>query len=177
MTDLPFLFVATALLAAVLASIAVWAPRKLAVRAGAVACFALLMPVAYAGFSDLLSRPKPVALEWWLGKAEEATVLGAQTQEPDSLFVWLQLDGAPEPVAGLQERQLQRQPALPRQLDRPVRRGEPADAAPDDDELYRASLTRWASMAMNSGWSFTELARWSAMPCCWAIARASTSRS
>ena len=99
MTDLPFLFVVTALLAAVLASIAVWAPRKLAVRVGAVACFALLMPVAYAGFSDLLSRPKPVALEWWLGKAEEATVLGAQTQEPDSLFVWLQLDGAPEPRA------------------------------------------------------------------------------
>ena len=91
--------------------------------------------------------------------------------------VALGLDGAPEPVARLQERQLQRKPALPRQLDRPVRRGEPADAAPDDGELYRASLTRRASMAMKAGWSFTALARWSAMPCCSAMPRASTSRS
>jgi hypothetical protein len=99
MTDLPFLFALAAVLAAVLASIAVWAPRGLALKVGALACAALFMPVAYLGLSDLLSRPKPVALEWWLGEADEATVLGSQMREGDSLYVWLQLDGEREPRA------------------------------------------------------------------------------
>jgi hypothetical protein len=99
MTDLPFLFALAAVLAAVLASIAVWAPRGLALKVGALACAALFMPVAYLGLSDLLSRPKPVAMEWWLGEADEATVLGSQMREGDSLYVWLQLDGEREPRA------------------------------------------------------------------------------
>ena len=99
MTNLPFLFALAAVLAAMLASIAIWAPRALLVRAGAVACAVLFMPVAYAGLSDLLSRPKPVAMEWWLDQAEEATVLGSQMREGDSLYLWLQLAGEAEPRA------------------------------------------------------------------------------
>ena len=41
MTNLPFLFALAAVLAAMLASIAIWAPRGLLVRAGAVACAVL----------------------------------------------------------------------------------------------------------------------------------------
>ena len=99
MSNLPFLFALAAALAAALASIAIWAPRSLAIKAGALACTVLFMPVAYAGLSDLLSRPKPVALEWWLHEAGEATVLGSQLREGQSLFLWLQLAGEPEPRA------------------------------------------------------------------------------
>ena len=99
MSNLPFLFALAAVLAAMLASIAIWAPRGLLVRAGALACAVLFMPVAYAGLSDLLSRPKPVAMEWWLDQAEEATVLGSQMREGDSLYLWLQLAGEAEPRA------------------------------------------------------------------------------
>ncbi len=99
MSNLPFLFTLASVLAALLASIAIWAPRSLWIKAGSLACAVLFMPVAYAGLSDLLSRPKPVALEWWLNEAAEATVLGSQMQEGQGLYLWLQLAGEPEPRA------------------------------------------------------------------------------
>ena len=99
MTNLPYLFALAIALAALLASIAIWAPRGLGVKLAALACASLFMPVAYAGYSDLLSRPKPVSLEWWQGEAGEATVLGSQMREGQSLFLWLQLPGAAEPRA------------------------------------------------------------------------------
>lgn len=99
MSNLPFLFALAAVLAAMLASIAIWAPRALPVRAGAVICAVLFMPLAYAGLNDLLSRPKPVAMEWWLSEAEEATVLGSQMREGESLYLWLQLPAEAEPRA------------------------------------------------------------------------------
>ena len=46
-----------------------------------------------------LSRPKPVSLEWWQGEAEEATILGSQMREGQSLYLWLQLPGTAEPRA------------------------------------------------------------------------------
>jgi hypothetical protein len=99
MSNLPYLFALAVTLAAMLASIAIWAPRGLAVKVAALACTAAFMPVAYAGYSDLLSRPKPVSLEWWQGQADEATVLGSQMREGESLYLWLQLPGASEPRA------------------------------------------------------------------------------
>lgn len=99
MSSLPPIFAASALVAAALCSLAVWAPRRLPVRAGALAVAALFMPLGYAGYSDLLSRPKPVSLEWWLASADEATVLGSRMREGDTLYLWLQLDREPEPRA------------------------------------------------------------------------------
>jgi hypothetical protein len=99
MSNLPYLFALAALLAAGLASIAIWSPRGLGPKAGALACAALLMPVGYAGFSDLLSRPKPVALEWWLARTDEATILGSQMREGRGLYLWLQVAGEDEPRA------------------------------------------------------------------------------
>lgn len=99
MTDLPYLFALAATTAAVLASFAIWAPRALPAKLGALACAAVFLPVGYASLSDLLSRPKPVELEWWLAQAEEATVLGSRMEEGDSLYLWLQLSDTPEPRA------------------------------------------------------------------------------
>ena len=99
MSNLPHLFALAVVLAAMQTSVAIWAPRGLAVKLAALACAAAFMPVAYAGYSDLLSRPKPVSLEWWQGQAKEATVLGSQMREGQSLYVWLQLPGTAEPRA------------------------------------------------------------------------------
>jgi hypothetical protein len=99
MSDLPLLFAAAAVLAACLGSIAVWAPRRLSMKLGAVLIAALFMPLAYAGISDLLSRPKPVDLEWWLAQADEATVVGSVPEEGRRIFLWLALDGVDEPRA------------------------------------------------------------------------------
>ncbi len=99
MMTLTQLFVVAAVLVGVLTSITVWAPRRLALKLAAFAVAWLFLPVAYAGLLDLLSRPKPATLEWWLRRAEEATVLGSRTAEGDAIYVWLQLDGVREPRA------------------------------------------------------------------------------
>ena len=98
MTELTYLFAALALLAGVLTSIAIWAPRRLLIKGAALATTTLLLPLAYTSMVDLLSRPKPVDLEWWQN-AEEATVLGSQIQEDEAIHLWLQLPDLAEPRA------------------------------------------------------------------------------
>jgi hypothetical protein len=99
MIELTYLFGAAALLAGALASISVWAPRRLAVKLLALGGTALFLPMAYAGFSQLLALPKPVGLEWWQANAEEATVLAASLREDEAIYLWLQLKDVPEPRA------------------------------------------------------------------------------
>jgi hypothetical protein len=98
-SSLPTLFAVAALLAALLASIAVWAPRRLPTKIGALVAAALFLPLGWAGFAELLSRPKPVGLEWWLQRSPEATVLGSVVEEGRRVYLWLQLDGAEQPRA------------------------------------------------------------------------------
>ena len=99
MTELTPLFAVTALLAAALATICVWSPRQLPLKAGALALAFALMGTAYGSMLDLLSRPKPAGFEWFVAHAGEATVLGSSTVEGEAIFVWLQLDGIAEPRA------------------------------------------------------------------------------
>ncbi len=97
MSPIPTWFAALALIAAALALIAVWSPRRLGVKLGALLTALLLLPVAYASFADLLSRPKPVKLEWM--RAQEATVLASSVEEGTGIYVWLMTDEAAEPRA------------------------------------------------------------------------------
>jgi hypothetical protein len=99
MTELTYLFGAVAMLAGGLASISIWAPRRLAMKMLAVTGVALFLPAAYAGFAQLLALPKPVALEWWRAHAEEATVLASSFREEEAIYLWLQLRGLTEPRA------------------------------------------------------------------------------
>ena len=99
MDNMIYLFAAVVCLAAILASISIWAPRKLWLRGAAVVATAGLVIVAYVGFSDLLSRPKPVHLEWAMRTVTEARVLGAFPREGEAIFVWLQIRGVAEPRA------------------------------------------------------------------------------
>lgn len=97
MSQLGIFFVVLVVIAAILSNIGIWAPRKTWLRFGAVAAAGLFIPTAYAAVSDLLSRPKPVAIEWVHRDAKEATVLGARIVEGQNIFLWLQMPGAAEP--------------------------------------------------------------------------------
>lgn len=97
MNELPTLFTVGAIIAAALATISIWAPRGLAMKLVAVATSVLFMPVAYAAHVSLLSKPKPIAMEWWMSQAEEATVLGTTMREEEGIFLWLQIQGIMEP--------------------------------------------------------------------------------
>jgi hypothetical protein len=99
MSALTPLFALMILLAAALATIGIWSPRRLHVRIGAVALACAFMPVTYAAMTNLLSKPKPASFEWWMAKAPEATVLGSSMQEDKAIYLWLQVDGVEEPRA------------------------------------------------------------------------------
>jgi hypothetical protein len=99
MTELTYMFALVAILAGAVASIAVWAPRRLWIKACALGATMLFIPAAYASMMQLLSMPKPASYEWWHGEAGEATVLGSSMQEEEGIYLWLQLPDVPEPRA------------------------------------------------------------------------------
>ena len=99
MSELSALFAVLGGLAFILANLAVWAPRRLRVKLGALITVAVFLPTAYFALSEMLARPKPVAAEWLRGALAEATVLGAQMQEGKAIYLWLALEGTAEPRA------------------------------------------------------------------------------
>lgn len=92
-----YIFAATVGTAALLASIAIWAPRETPIRVLALAAMALFMPIAYAQFVGLLSKPKPVAWAWIERDVEKAEVLSVSFDEGKAIYMWLRLDGMIEP--------------------------------------------------------------------------------
>jgi hypothetical protein len=99
MTGLTQLFVITATLAGTLSLISIWAPRRLAIKGTALAISVLFLPVSYASLVDLLSKPKPVGLEWWQTEAADAEVLASRLVEDEGIYLWLQLPDLAEPRA------------------------------------------------------------------------------
>jgi hypothetical protein len=97
MSDLIALFTVLGGLAFVLANIAIWSPRRLWVKIGALATAAIFLPAAYISLSEMLSRPKPVGSEWARRELAEATVLGSQMVEGQAIFLWLGMEGVEEP--------------------------------------------------------------------------------
>ena len=80
-----------------LAVITVWSRRRLAIRVGSVALLALIVVVAYGAFNDLLSRPKPAALEFNNAGIEEAEIISASIREGHGIYLWLRLPDIIEP--------------------------------------------------------------------------------
>lgn len=99
MDQLTYLFAGVVLFASTLASVAIWAPRSMGVKVAALCLTAVLLPITYASFVDLLGRPKPVTLEWAAARVAEATVIGASWQEDEAIYLWLRFDGSLEPRA------------------------------------------------------------------------------
>jgi hypothetical protein len=99
MDDLTGFFVVLVGLAAILAQISIWAPRKVWVKVTALVTTALFLPAAYISLADLLSRPKPMDIEWNNVDLAEATVLGASMREDEAIYLWLGIEGLVEPRA------------------------------------------------------------------------------
>lgn len=98
-TSLGYLFLSGLTLLVLLCSICVWAPRRAYVKVAALATAALFLPVGYGALAELMSKPKPVELEWWMSKAEDATVIASSVQEGRGIYLWLQVGQDPEPRA------------------------------------------------------------------------------
>jgi hypothetical protein len=62
-----------------------------------VGIFIVLIAVVFGGTVELMSRPKPVELEW--RDMAEANVVGASMREGEAIFVWLEIPGEDEPRA------------------------------------------------------------------------------
>ena len=99
MTDLYLLFAFAVVLMAFVVNIALWSKRHISLKFGALAAAVLFFGTVYFGFSNLLSRPKPVNIEWAQRNMEQATVLGAKMEEGEAIYVWLAMEGVVEPRA------------------------------------------------------------------------------
>ncbi len=99
MESLTYLHAVTVLIGAGLAAIAIRAPRPMLMRVGAIVLAGFLMVSAYAGYAELLGRPKPTNFEWAARNVSEAVVLAAEMREGEAIYLWLQLDENPEPRA------------------------------------------------------------------------------
>lgn len=97
MSEIPGLFVVAVVLLGVLATHSIWAPRRMRVKLSALLTTMLFLPLAYAAMVLLLSKPKPVHLEWWQANADEATVLGSSMREGHGIYLWLQMVDLVEP--------------------------------------------------------------------------------
>lgn len=92
-----YIFAATVATAALLAGIAIWAPRKTPIRATALVAMTLFLPIAYAQFIGLLAKPMPVAWAWIEQDVDRAEVLSVSFDEGKRIYMWLRLDGMIEP--------------------------------------------------------------------------------
>jgi hypothetical protein len=98
-SSIGFLFATGLTVLALLCTIFVWAPRRLVVKVGTLAIAAMFIPIGYASLAELMSKPKPVSMEWWLGQSEHATVLASSVQEGKGIYLWLQIAEVAEPRA------------------------------------------------------------------------------
>ena len=85
------------LLAAVLASIAAWAPRKTWVRVNALVITLLIMPIGFLQVTEMLSRPKPANYECLRRHVDKVTVLSASFREKQAIYLWVRFDGDTKP--------------------------------------------------------------------------------
>lgn len=99
MDSLMYLYTSAVVIAAALASIAVWAPRAMWLKLSALGLSGLMMATAYTGLVNLLGRPKPVNLEWALATVPDAIVLGATMRENEAIYLWLKFEDNPEPLS------------------------------------------------------------------------------
>jgi hypothetical protein len=135
------LYAVLAIAAGGLVTIAIWSPRRLSVKLAALAASAAFLAIGYAGVAELLSRPKPVSLEWAQRASEKAELLGAKAVEGEAIFLFLQLPGVGEPRAY----QIPWRPDLAEQLQNAQRKAEQQGGGvmverPFEDRSGEASL-------------------------------------
>lgn len=93
MSELIVFFIASLGIGALLATIAIWAPRRPHVRIAALVATLLFIPVVYVQLVELLSRPKPMTFEWFERDVQLAQILGSSLDEGKAIYLWLRLEG------------------------------------------------------------------------------------
>ncbi len=133
-------FIVGVILISLLASVAIWAPRRMWVRCWAVALSAVAFVCGYAALTDMLSRPKPMSLAWAESQVEAADVVGSTFIEGEAIYVWLRLPGSLEPRAyklpwdQKQAQELQDAMNEAGQLGTGVEMRQPFDQNPEDED-------------------------------------------
>lgn len=97
MENLIYIFIASVGMAALLATIAIWSPRRTRIRVVAIVVTAMFLPLGYVELVELLSNPKPMSYEWFKSDAEFATVLGVSFEEGVAIYLWLRLEDEIKP--------------------------------------------------------------------------------
>ncbi len=97
MIDLPYGFAAVAVLLAGLAVLIINSNRSFGLRLAGLAAALVAIIASYAGLSDLLSRPKPVAWEMALDDVEELEVAFADLNPGKAIHLLLRVPGDAEP--------------------------------------------------------------------------------
>ena len=97
MSLLFYFYLAAVSAAVLLATVAIWAPRRTPPRAAAVVLAVAVIPASYAALTEILGKPKPVAHEWWSDQATSAVLLGTSVDEGRAIYLWVQLDGDARP--------------------------------------------------------------------------------
>lgn len=96
---LNWIFVVIVVLATGLALLAVRGNLSIRSRAGALVLSALLMVSGYTGLTELMSRPKPVSLEWVRGQDGPLKVAASHLRENEAIYLWVIFKGESEPRA------------------------------------------------------------------------------
>ncbi len=84
-------------IAAVLASIAIWAPRPTRVRVLALTLTTLFIPIVYVQMIEMLSKPKPMSFEWYERNDAQAALLSISLDEGEAIYLWLRIPDSYEP--------------------------------------------------------------------------------
>lgn len=99
MNGLFMLYASQVLLAAALVGLVLNGADRIGRKLGALAIGGATMLTSWLALTDLLSRPKPVALERHPALMRDAEVLAGRIVENEAIHVWLQVDGTSEPRA------------------------------------------------------------------------------
>jgi len=85
------LFATCALMLGIILWITVSGEKRVALRLLALGLGVSFLPLGFGAMTELLSKPKPVSLEWLQRSAAEAKVHGSIARENEAIYVWLQL--------------------------------------------------------------------------------------
>lgn len=96
---LTFFFSILAFMILILTLLSIRYVRNFKIRTLVVALFIAMLPVSYVAYSDLIGRPKPIAVEWVRSNIEEAKVIGYVLLEDQGIYLYLGIPGDKEPMS------------------------------------------------------------------------------
>jgi len=84
---------------AYLTNVALRASRPVSVKVLCIVGLAGLLPITTAGFSDLMGRPKPTAIQHPAVSGNDVTVIASTMKEGVNIWLWVVSDDQEEPRA------------------------------------------------------------------------------